>query len=187
MFERFTERARRVIVLAQDEARLLHHDRIGAEHLLLGLFRVEEGMAVRVLELFGAQPQTLRKAVEARVEPGASARTEGEIPFAPQAKDVLELALREAIELGHRHIGTEHVLLGVLRQHEGVAAEVLERYGLEHDQVRERVLELTSQGPSGMPATLREAMKTHERLDRLEARLEEVSARLDALERRTRD
>lgn len=186
MFERFTERARRVIVLAQDEARLLHHDQIGAEHLLLGLVRVGEGVAVRVFGLVGAEPQALRQAVEEHVEPGQSARTAGEIPFAPEAKTVLELALREAIELGHRHIGTEHILLGVLRQGESVAADVLERHGMEYEQVRERVLELTSKGP-GVPAALREAVRNQERLDRVEAQLAEVSARLDALERRTRD
>lgn len=191
MFERFTDRARRVIVLAQDDARRLHHAQIGAEHLLLGLTDAGEGTAVRTLAHFGVTPSTVRADVESRLEPGEPARAVGHIPFAAQAKRVLELSLREAIELGHRHIGTEHFLLGLLRQPESLAADVLRARGVEHDQARRWITESVddvpgaetgSRGPVGRPG--RGQINLRERFDRIESRLSELTERLEALERR---
>jgi ATP-dependent Clp protease ATP-binding subunit ClpC len=139
MFERFTERARQVVVLAQEEARALKHNYIGTEHLLLGLLREEEGIAARVLESLEVTVEEVRAQVanivgEGDEVPGA------QIPFTPRAKNVLELALREALSLGHNHVGTEHVLLGLVREGEGVAARILLDLGVTAEAVRDAVI-----------------------------------------------
>jgi|Tabmets5t2r1_1033131.scaffolds.fasta_scaffold05659_3 Clp amino terminal domain, pathogenicity island component len=141
MFERFTDRARRVIVLAQEEARLLNHDYIGTEHLLLGLIHEEEGVGALALKSLGISLETARAQVEGIIGQGQSAPT-GHIPFTPRSKKVLELSLREALQLGHDYIGTEHILLGLIREGEGVAAQVLVKLGAGLDQVRHQVIEL---------------------------------------------
>ena len=138
MFERFTERARQVVVLAQDEARLLRHNYIGTEHLLLGLLREEEGVAARVLESLHVTLEEVRGQV-ARIIGSGEEVTGGMIPFTPRAKKVLELALREAMSLGHTHIGTEHILLGVARENEGVAARILLDYDADAEKIRAAV------------------------------------------------
>ena len=140
MFERFTERARQVVVLAQDEARALKHNYIGTEHILLGLLREEEGLAARVLESLVITVEEVRAQV-ARIVGQGDEVTTGQIPFTPRAKKVLELALREALSLGHNYIGTEHILLGLVREGEGLAAMVLTRLGADLEAVRARVLD----------------------------------------------
>jgi len=124
MFERFTDRARRVVVLAQEEARMLNHNYIGTEHLLLGLVHEGEGIAARALESLGITLNSVREQVQDIIGPGANAPS-GHIPFTPRAKKVLELSMREAIQLNHGYIGTEHILLGMVRANEGVANQVL--------------------------------------------------------------
>jgi ATP-dependent Clp protease ATP-binding subunit ClpC len=144
MFERFTDRARRVIVLAQEEARLLDHDHIGTEHILLGLVHEGDGVAARALESLGIRLDAVRREVEAIIGQGDSPPSE-HIPFTPEAKKVLELSLREAIQLGHNDIGTEHILLGLLREGEGVGWQVLVKLGATLPKVRARVLQLLPQ------------------------------------------
>ena len=139
MFERFTERARQVVVLAQDEARRLQHNYIGTEHLLLGLLREEEGLAARVLEGLGITADEVRVEI-ARVVGQGDEVPAGQIPFTPRAKKALERSLREALALNHRYIGTEHVLLGVVHEENGVAARILEEVGASAGKVREEVL-----------------------------------------------
>src|SRR5262249_52734183 len=124
VFERFTERARQVVVLAQDEARGFKHNYIGTEHILLGLLREEEGLAAMALESFDITVEEMRAQV-ARIVGQGDQITTGQIPFTPRAKKVLELALREALSLGHDYIGTEHILLGLVRENSGVAAQIL--------------------------------------------------------------
>jgi ATP-dependent Clp protease ATP-binding subunit ClpC len=141
MFERFTDRARRVVVLSQEEARILDHDYIGTEHLLLGLIREGHGLAAKALESLGISPDRVRQQVEETVGRGQQAPA-GHIPFTPQAKNVLRLALSEALALDHHYIGTEHILLGLMREGDGVAARVLAQLGADLDQVREQVLQL---------------------------------------------
>jgi len=141
MFERFTDRARRVVVLAQEEARLLNHNYIGTEHILLGLIHEGQGVAAKALESLGISLETVRSQVEEIIGQGQAAPT-GHIPFTPRAKKVLELSLREALQLGHNYIGTEHMLLGVIREGEGVAAQVLEKLGASLDRVRQQVIQL---------------------------------------------
>ena len=143
MFERFTDRARRVVVLAQEEARLLNHNYIGTEHVLLGLVREGEGVAARALKSMGIGAEAVRGQVELIIGQGRAAPT-GHIPFTPRAKKVLELSLRESIQLGHNYIGTEHILLGLVREGEGVAAQVLEKMGAGLDRVRKSVIQLLS-------------------------------------------
>jgi ATP-dependent Clp protease ATP-binding subunit ClpC len=143
VFERFTDRARRVVVLASEEARLLSHNYIGTEHLLLGLVREGEGIAAQVLADQNVSPDRVREAVEKRIGQGGSTPTE-HIPFTPRAKTVLELSLREALQLGHNYIGTEHILLGLVREGEGVAALTLQEFGLELEAVRDAVLDRVS-------------------------------------------
>jgi ATP-dependent Clp protease ATP-binding subunit ClpC len=140
VFERFTERARQVVVLAQDEARLLKHNYIGTEHILLGLLREEEGLAARVLEGLDIELNEVRAQVARVVGQGDEATT-GQIPFTPRAKKVLELSLREALSLNHNYIGTEHVLLGLVRENEGVAARILLNLGADSERVRNAVIE----------------------------------------------
>ena len=128
MFERFTDRARRVVVLAQEEARMLNHNYIGTEHILLGLIHEGEGVAAKALESLGISLEAVRSQVEEIIGQGQQAPS-GHIPFTPRAKKVLELSLREALQLGHNYIGTEHILLGLIREGEGVAAQVLVKLG----------------------------------------------------------
>ncbi len=143
MFERFTDRARRVVVLAQDEARMLNHNYIGTEHLLLGLIHEGEGVAAKALESLGISLEAVREQVEEIIGQGQQAPT-GHIPFTPRAKKVLELSLREALQINHTYIGTEHILLGLIREGEGVAAQVLIKLGADLNRVRTQVLQLLS-------------------------------------------
>jgi ATP-dependent Clp protease ATP-binding subunit ClpC len=143
LFERFTDRARRVVVLAQEEARLLNHNYIGTEHILLGLIHEGEGVAARALEGMGISLESVRSQVVEIIGQGAQAPS-GHIPFTPRAKKVLELSLREALQLGHNYIGTEHILLGLIREGEGVAAQVLQKLGAELHKVRQTVIQLLS-------------------------------------------
>jgi ATP-dependent Clp protease ATP-binding subunit ClpC len=147
VFERFTERARQVVVLAQDEARALKHNYIGTEHLLLGLLREQEGIAARVLEQLGVELDSVRERVRLEIGEGEELRS-GQIPFTPKAKKVLELSLREALSLGHEYIGTEHLLLGLVRVHEGLAARTLADVGATAERIREGVVGLLG-GPPG--------------------------------------
>jgi ATP-dependent Clp protease ATP-binding subunit ClpC len=158
VFERFTDRARRVVVLAQEEARLLNHNYIGTEHILLGLIHEGEGVAARGLESLGIDLESVRSKVIEIIGQGSQAPS-GHIPFTPRAKKVLELSLREALQLGHNYIGTEHILLGLIREGEGVAAQVLQKLGAELHKVRQTVIQLLSGssgeeqgGPSGSPS-----------------------------------
>ncbi|WP_278857932.1 ATP-dependent Clp protease ATP-binding subunit [Kocuria palustris] len=148
MFERFTDRARRVVVLAQEEARMLNHNYIGTEHLLLGLIHENEGVAAKALDSLGITLNGAREQVQDIIGPGQQAPS-GHIPFTPRAKKVLELSLREALQLGHNYIGTEHILLGIIRAGEGVAAQVLTKLGTEPQKVRSTVLDLISGYQSG--------------------------------------
>jgi ATP-dependent Clp protease ATP-binding subunit ClpC len=145
MFERFTERARQVVVLAQEEARTLKHNYIGTEHILLGLLREEEGLAARVLESLDITVERVRAQVVRIVGSGEEV-TSGQIPFTPRAKKVLELALREALSLGHNYIGTEHILLGLVRENEGVAARILLDFDADSEKIRNEVIRMLS-GP----------------------------------------
>ena len=147
MFERFTERARQVVVLAQEEARTLKHNYIGTEHILLGLLREEEGLAARVLESLDITVERVRGQVVRIVGSGEEV-TSGQIPFTPRAKKVLELALREALSLGHNYIGTEHILLGLVRENEGVAARILLDFDADSEKIRNEVIRMLS-GPTG--------------------------------------
>jgi ATP-dependent Clp protease ATP-binding subunit ClpC len=143
MFERFTDRARRVVVLAQEEARALNHNYIGTEHILLGLIHEGEGVAAKALESMGISLEAVRTEVEDIIGTGGHPPS-GYIPFTPRAKKVLELALREALQLGHKYIGTEHILLGLIREGEGVAAQVLVKLGADLSRVRQQVIQLLS-------------------------------------------
>ena len=158
MFERFTDRARRVVVLAQEEARMLSHNYIGTEHILLGLIHEGEGVAAKALESLDISLEAVRAQVEEIIGQGQQAPS-GHIPFTPRAKKVLELSLREALQLGHSYIGTEHILLGLIREGEGVAAQVLVKLGADLNRVRQQVIQLLSgyqgketAGASGGPA-----------------------------------
>jgi hypothetical protein len=153
MFERFTDRARRVVVLAQDEARSLRHTYIGTEHLLLGLLREGEGLACAALEALGIRIDAVRREVEQIIGLGASEQEEsGHIPFTPRAKKVLELSLREALQIGHDYIGTEHILLGLLREGHGVAVQIMRRLGSEPHVVRQQVIR-EMHGEGGAPTS----------------------------------
>ena len=143
MFERFTDRARRVVVLAQEEARMLNHNYIGTEHILLGLIHEGEGVAAKALDSLNINLDAVRQQVEEIIGQGQAAPT-GHIPFTPRAKKVLELSLREALQLGHNYIGTEHILLGLIREGEGVAAQVLQKLGADLNRVRQTVIQLLS-------------------------------------------
>jgi ATP-dependent Clp protease ATP-binding subunit ClpC len=148
LFERFTDRARRVVVLAQEEARLLNHNYIGTEHILLGLIHEGEGVAAKALESLSISLEGVRAQVEEIIGQGGSSPS-GHIPFTPRAKKVLELSLREALQLGHNYIGTEHILLGLIREGEGVAAQVLVKLGADLSRVRQQVIQLLSGYQSG--------------------------------------
>jgi ATP-dependent Clp protease ATP-binding subunit ClpC len=147
VFEKFTERARQVVVLAQDEARALEHNYVGTEHILLGLLREEEGLAARVLESLDITVEEVRFHIVRIVGQGDDATT-GQIPFTPRATKVLELALREALSLGHDYIGTEHLLLGLVRENEGVAARILRDFDADAEKVRNELMRMLSR-PGG--------------------------------------
>jgi ATP-dependent Clp protease ATP-binding subunit ClpC len=148
VFERFTERARQVVVLAQEEARALRHNYIGTEHVLLGLLREEEGIAARVLESLDVTLEEVRAQV-ARIVGQGDEVAGGQIPFTPRAKRVLELALREALSIGHNWIGTEHVLLGLARENDGVAMQILLDLGVHGDRIRDEVVQTLGGPPVG--------------------------------------
>jgi ATP-dependent Clp protease ATP-binding subunit ClpA len=173
MFERFTDRARRVIVLAQEEARMLNHNYIGTEHILLGLIHEGEGVAAKALESLGVSLDAVRQQVEEIIGQGQEAPS-GHIPFTPRAKKVLELSLRESLQLGHNYIGTEHILLGLIREGDGVAAQVLVRLGADLNRVRHQVIQLIAGRPprEGAPGP------------EVQARLDVVEIRLAVLEHR---
>ena len=192
MFERFTDRARRVVVLAQEEARRLDHNYIGTEHILLGLLRDGEGVAVEALGGLGISLDETRAKVEEIIGRGSD-QPSGHIPFTPRAKKVLELSLREALELGTDYIGTEHILLGLIREGQGVAAQVLVDLGAGLDQTREKVLELI-RGGEDEPASELEARLTRmgpevrvvgspAQVSEIIARLRSIDGRLAAVER----
>jgi ATP-dependent Clp protease ATP-binding subunit ClpA len=191
MFERFTNRARHVVVLAQEEARMLNHGYIGTEHILLGLIQEGQGVAAKALESLGISLETVREQVEETIGRGQDARP-GHLPFTPRAKKVLQLALREALQLGHNYIGTEHILLGLIREDHGVAAQVLMGLGADLSAARQQVLELLAGRQSeDEPGTVRAAGRSSkagrgkrklwpEILERLGA----MESRLSALEQR---
>ena len=194
MFERFTERARQVVVLAQDEARALKHNYIGTEHILLGLLREEEGLAARVLESLDITVEEVRAQV-ARIVGQGDEVTTGQIPFTPRAKKVLELALREALSLGHNYIGTEHILLGLVRENEGVAARILLDFDADAEKIRNEIIRMLS-GPGrrqgGAQSSSSEKGKSSKLLDQFgrnltklaaEAKLDPVVGRQTEIER----
>jgi ATP-dependent Clp protease ATP-binding subunit ClpC len=185
MFERFTDRARHVIVLAQEEARLLNHSYIGTEHLLLGLVHEQDGVAARALEALGISLTAVRTEVEQMIGRGEGMPS-GHIPFTPRAKKVLELSLREALRLDHNYIGTEHILLGLIREGDGVAAQVLTKLGAGHEQVRQKVLDLLHQDRTGEGTGPRRVIgrRFSEMGSSITGRLEEVLTRLDHIEHR---
>ena len=185
MFERFTDRTRRVVVLAQEEARMLNHGYIGTEHILLGLIREGDGYAARTLESLGISLDAVRQQVEEIIGRGQQAPS-GHIPFTPRAKKVLELSLRESLQLGHNYIGTEHILLGLLREGDGVAAQVLVTLGADLNRVRQQVIQLLHgyQGQDVESAVPRPGGRAPAGLpgDAL-ARFDALDRRLTALER----
>jgi ATP-dependent Clp protease ATP-binding subunit ClpC len=206
MFERFTDRARRVVVLAQEEARMLNHNYIGTEHILLGLIHEGEGVAAKALESLGISLEGVRSQVEEIIGQGTQAPS-GHIPFTPRAKKVLELSLREALQLGHNYIGTEHILLGLIREGEGVAAQVLVKLGADLNRVRQQVIQLlsgyqgreaaTAGGPAeGTPSTslvldqfgrnLTQAAR-EAKLDPVIGREKEIERVMQVLSRRTKN
>jgi ATP-dependent Clp protease ATP-binding subunit ClpC len=183
MFERFTDRARRVVVLAQEEASMLNHNYIGTEHILLGLIHEGEGVAAKALESLGISLEAVRQQVEEIIGQGQQAPS-GHIPFTPRAKKVLELSLRESLQLGHNYIGTEHILLALLREGEGVAAQVLVKLGADLNRVRQQVIQLLHGYPGkrleGPAAGRRERGLPPE----VAARLDAIDSRLSAVEQR---
>jgi ATP-dependent Clp protease ATP-binding subunit ClpC len=190
MFERFTDQARRVVTLAQEEARMLKHNRIGTEHILLGLIQVDEGVAAESLESLGISLAAVRDQVEEIIGHGRWAPPVN-IPYAPQAKKVLDMSLREALALGHHTIGTEHILLGLIREGESPAAQVLATLGADLGRVRQQVLELLpdtleeEQG-NGSGALRSGPADAGERglLSEAIARFESIDSRLSAVEQR---
>jgi ATP-dependent Clp protease ATP-binding subunit ClpA len=189
MFERFTDRARQVVVLAQEEARNLHHDYIGTEHLLLGLLHEGRGVAARALTGLGIDQEAVRQRVVDIVGRGDK-NPAGHIPFTPRAKKVLQLALREALQFGHNYIGTEHILLGLVREGDGVAAQVLTGMGAELGRVRREVTELLGLQPGqtdpsgGTSLPGRAGRGTRKALARIIERLDAIEFRLAGLEKR---
>ena len=208
MFERFTDRARRVLVLAQEEARLLNHSFIGTEHILLGLIHEGEGVAAKALEQLGISLEAVREKVEETIGLSGTAPT-GSPPFTPRAKKVLELSLREALQLGHNYIGTEHMLLGLVREGEGVAAQVLVSLGADLARVRQQVIQLlsgyqgkeaagvgagssSSETPSGSPVLDQfgrnlTALARDNKLDPVIGREREIERVMQVLSRRTKN
>ena len=193
MFERFTDRARRVVVLSQEEARLLGHNYIGTEHILLGLLHEGDGVAARALTALGIRLDAMRQAVEDIIGRGTQAPS-GHIPFTPRSKKVLELALREALNLGSDHIGSEHILLALLREGDGVGAQVLVGAGVGLNRARQQIIHLLHSEPeedapspaASMPVTasVRLAVSTPSAGDDLVSRLASFAARLNAIELR---
>jgi ATP-dependent Clp protease ATP-binding subunit ClpA len=179
VFERFTDRARRVVVLAQEEARMLNHNYIGTEHLLLGLVHEGEGVAARALESLGISLQAVRLPVEEIIGQGQQAPA-GHMPLTPRAKKVIELAGREASDLGHNYIGTEHLLLGLIREGEGVAAQVLVKLGADFAGVREQVIQLLG-GQAGRGALTERARRGKRARARL---IDDALAQIGSLDRR---
>src|SRR5437879_10570409 len=205
MSNRFTERAQRVILIAQEEAKRLNHDYVGTEHILLGLIALGEGVAAQVLANLGVDLRRVRAEIEKIVGTGDNVMLLGEIPFTPRAKKVLEYAVEEAQHMGHSYVGTEHLLLGLIREEEGVAARVLENLGLRLDVVREEVLNLLGEGQSqqagaagaggaqqgsGSPTRTKSKTPTLDEFGRdltamaREGKLDPVSGRDDEIERR---
>jgi ATP-dependent Clp protease ATP-binding subunit ClpC len=180
MFERFTERARRVVVLAQHEARGLNHNWIGTEHLLLALIGEGHGVGAKALESMQISLDAARQQVEVIIGRGQEPVRDGRIPFTPRAKKVLEMSLREALQLGHHHIGTEHILLGLIREGDGVAAQVLVNLGADLNRARQQVIQLLHGHQGQEPAA---AAVVEELGDRLAS----VAARLAVIERRLGD
>jgi ATP-dependent Clp protease ATP-binding subunit ClpA len=181
MFERFTDRARRVVVLAQEEARMLDHNYIGAEHILLGVIHEGQGQGARALTELGVSLSEVRQQIEELIGRGQQAPS-GHIPFTPRTKKVLELSLREALQLGHNYIGTEHITLAILREGENVAAQVLVRTGVDLNQVRLQVIKLLGPGPEGEAAAAEEGAASPERGPRpREIRLARNPVRYDVL------
>ena len=179
MFERFTDRARRVIVDAQNEARSLGHDYIGPEHILLGLIQEGDGVGAKALEAMQISTETVRGQIEEITGRGQAPPSTGHIPFTPRAKKVLELSLREALQLGHNYIGTEHILLGLIHEGDGVAAQVLVGLGVELDRTRQLVIQiLTGRHQEETASAVAEDLR-----DRLAA----MAARLTVIERMLRD
>jgi hypothetical protein len=183
MFERFTDRGRRVVVLAQDEARRLDHNYIGTEHLLLGLIREGEGVAARALESLRVGLDAAREQVEEIIGRGQQAPT-GHIPFTPRAKKVLELSLVESQQLGENYIGPEHILLGLIREGDGVAAQVLVNLGADLNRVRQQVIQLLHRHQAEEPVPTASAAGELGLRVVLQARLEAIERRLTASERR---
>ncbi|MBF8189570.1 Clp protease [Nonomuraea sp. K274] len=179
MFERFTDRARRVVVLAQEEARTMNHDYIGTEHILLGLVHEGEGLAALVLDSCGVELAHVRAFVDREVGHGAKPPG-GHIPFTPRAKKVLELSLREALQLRHNYIGTEHILLGLIREGEGLAAQALVDCGADLADVRQRLLDRVGRGSKERAGEMFFAGGSvlGERLTRIEESLERIERHL---------
>jgi ATP-dependent Clp protease ATP-binding subunit ClpC len=187
MFERFTDRARRVVVLAQEEARLLSHNYIGTEHLLLGLLHTDQGgIAAQALESLGVTLDAARGQVREIIGEGQQS-LEGHIPFTPRAKKVLELSLREALNLGDDHIGTEHLLLGLLAEADGLGAQIVARLGASRRAVRDKVIELTGAEPDPAGAEMGSWTRSPRirvlALDEVRELLASVDRRLSAIER----
>jgi hypothetical protein len=181
MFERFTDRARRVVVLAQEEARMLNHGYIGTEHLLLGLVHEGEGVAAKALEAMGISLEAVREQVETIIGRGQHTES-GHIPFTPRAKRVLELSLRESSQLGHNYIGTEHILLGLVREGDGVAAQVLVKLGADLNRVRQQVIQQLHGQTGERRARTARGPRPGEVEDVL-ARIDSMDGRLTAIER----
>jgi ATP-dependent Clp protease ATP-binding subunit ClpC len=171
MFERFTDQARRVVVFAQDEARGLNHNWIGTEHLLLAVIREGHGVGAKALESMQISLDEARQQVESMIGRGQNPVGDGHIPFAPRAKKVLELSLREALQLGHNYIGTEHILLGLIREGDGVAAQVLVSLGCDLNRARQQVIQLLHGYPGKQPALLTIGEELGDRLASMAARL----------------
>jgi ATP-dependent Clp protease ATP-binding subunit ClpC len=177
MFERFTDRARRVVVLAQEEARMLNHPYVGTEHILLALIGEGDGEAAQALESLEITEGAARQQVEEIVGPGQPGMQPGHLPFTPRAKKILQLSLREAIALGHAYIGTEHILLGLIRADEGAAVQVLNGLGIDPTRIRQKVIQLVSaRRVQEEPGTGRAAGRGKRKL------LSELRGRLDSLE-----
>jgi hypothetical protein len=183
MFERFTDRARRVVVLAQEEARMLNHNYIGTEHILLGLSHEGEGVAAKALESLGISLDAVRQQVEEIIGPGQQAPS-GHIPFTPRTKKVLELSRREMSRLGHNYVGTEHILLGLIREGDGVGAQVLITLGADLNRLRQQVIQLLHGHQPNEPGPARSAVRENTPLPAVQARLEAVEQRLAAIEQR---
>jgi len=202
MFNRFTERARKVIILAKEEARRFNHDYIGTEHILLGLVREGEGVAAAVLEKMGVSLENIRLEIEKLVQPGPTTQIIGDIPFTPRAKKALELAAEEARSLGHNYIGTEHLLLGLIREGEGIASQVLLNLGLDLNTVRNEVMELLGSALPGFGQAQQVKTKTpaldafgrdltalakENKLDPVIDRIPEIERVIQILSRRTKN